>query len=531
MPRAAAPPGAAAAAARPHAHRARRQHLFRHARLPRSQRADVALRVRRDRPALGADGQGTAAGRTRAPACTRAPSTNGRCAGPRVDLARLAATPWKKLIAKAREARRTRPVLHHRIRAADDPARVSRTARPRELCVDLGEIRATRDGRARRAPIAEIEIELEQRRRAPTCFGLALALAADLPLAVMTDTKAERGYALRARVAARRAPRRCARRRRARRRRDDRRRAARRSRASACTRSPRTRRDSSPTTIPNGFTRCASARGDCARASRSSRRSRPPTLLDPVVAEVKWLAGVLGTARDWDVFVTRDAAAARRVVRARSRARRRASGGCARARRARRRGRARRCARGGRLAALSAPVAGRRGSLCATPRFGAPLAAPGTPARRRRARRTRRDVRGATSSRAAIASSLRVAADAGARVERGAARGADRRQAAALRRRVLRAALSGQAHPSLPRDARRRAGRARPAQRRRDRRRRSPASSPGPADDAAAGAVRGWVAAQAAALEPHARQGLAAVRRGAGRSGHAQAIDARGSAW
>jgi len=65
--------------------------------------------------------------------------------------------------------------------------------------------------------------------------------------------------------------------------------------------------------------------------------------LDPVVAEVKWLAGILGTARNWDVFVTetlpplaawfaRDAGTAARLrgLRARAAARRRTARGDAR---------------------------------------------------------------------------------------------------------------------------------------------------------------------------------------------------------
>ena len=63
------------------------------------------------------------------------------------------------------------------------------------LCVDHGEIRATRDGRKRRVPIAEIEIELES-GAAANLFGLALRLADDLPVAIMTASKAERGIAL-----------------------------------------------------------------------------------------------------------------------------------------------------------------------------------------------------------------------------------------------------------------------------------------------------------------------------------------------
>jgi CHAD domain-containing protein len=70
----------------------------------------------------------------------------------------------------------------------------------------------------------------------------------------------------------------------------------------------------------------------------------PAATLDPVVAEVKWLAGILGTARNWDVFVTetlpplaawfgRDAGAAAgfRRLRARAAVRRRAARSDARA--------------------------------------------------------------------------------------------------------------------------------------------------------------------------------------------------------
>ena len=138
-----------------------------------------------------------------APACTRAPSTNGRCGVRMSTSPRLAATPWKKLVAKAAKngglvaccttefERRTIPLEFPDGTTA-------------ELCVDLGEIRAACDGRTRREPIAEVEIELKS-GDAANLFRLALALSADLPLAVMTDTKAARGYALRARVAARRA--------------------------------------------------------------------------------------------------------------------------------------------------------------------------------------------------------------------------------------------------------------------------------------------------------------------------------------
>jgi inorganic triphosphatase YgiF len=65
-----------------------------------------------------------------------------------------------------------------------------------ELCIDSGEIRATCDSRARREPVAEVEIELKS-GDAANLYRLALALAADLPPGFAQDTKAARGYALR----------------------------------------------------------------------------------------------------------------------------------------------------------------------------------------------------------------------------------------------------------------------------------------------------------------------------------------------
>ena len=155
--------------------------------------ADVALRVRRigkrwvqtiKGPAEPATGGGLFARAEYEWPLTR----------PALDYDRLAATPWNKLIAKAIKRgglarcfttgfeRRTIPL------GFPDGTRA-------ELCVDLGEIRAMRDGETRRAPIAEIELEL-QLGSASNLFGLARRLAEDLPVAVMTTSKADRGYAL-----------------------------------------------------------------------------------------------------------------------------------------------------------------------------------------------------------------------------------------------------------------------------------------------------------------------------------------------
>jgi inorganic triphosphatase YgiF len=155
--------------------------------------ADVALRVRRigkrwvqtiKGPAESASGGGLFA---------RA-EFEWPLSRPMLDYAQLSTTPWNKLIAKARKrgglARRFTTDFERRTIPLGFP-----DGTRAELCVDLGEIRATQDGETRRAPIAEIELELEK-GSASNLFGLARRLAEDLPVAVMTMSKAERGYAL-----------------------------------------------------------------------------------------------------------------------------------------------------------------------------------------------------------------------------------------------------------------------------------------------------------------------------------------------
>jgi len=306
----------------------------------RLERADVALRIRR----IGGRWIQTVKGPPVADAGAglhARPEHEWPLPGPQVELGRLAATPWKKLAAKVTKngglvaccttdfTRRTIPLEFPDGSSA-------------EFCVDLGEIRAPCDGRTRREPIAEIEIELKS-GDAANLFRLALALSADLPLAVLTDTKAARGHALR-RGLSRAVP------------------------------SP-VRAQEVPLAhdVSTADALAAVARGCLHQVAANAaglvadddpewihqmrvgtRRLRsclgllapfvPAATLDPVVAEVKWLAGILGTARNWDVFVTetlpplaawfaRDASAAvgLRRLRARAAARRRAARGDARA--------------------------------------------------------------------------------------------------------------------------------------------------------------------------------------------------------
>ena len=156
------------------------------------ERASVALRVRRDGarwlqtvkgPPLAAEG-GALHARS---------EYEWRIAHPRVDAKRLAETPWHKLFKKALKhgplvalfttdvIRRTLPLAF-----ADGTTAL--------LAIDVGAIRAKAPRRPRR-PIAEIEIELGH-GSTESLYTLAQDLLDDWPLRVMAANKASRGYAL-----------------------------------------------------------------------------------------------------------------------------------------------------------------------------------------------------------------------------------------------------------------------------------------------------------------------------------------------
>jgi inorganic triphosphatase YgiF len=115
----------------------------------------------------------------------------------RLDLSWLAQTPWHKVFAKAQAS----GLLAAQF-ATDVVRRTVPLAFPNgttaTLAIDTGAIRS-KQRNARRVPIAEIEIELENGNddgSAAPMFHLALALLDDWPLSVATATKASRGYAL-----------------------------------------------------------------------------------------------------------------------------------------------------------------------------------------------------------------------------------------------------------------------------------------------------------------------------------------------
>ena len=218
-----------------------------------------------------------------------------------LDPALVATTPWHKVLAKALRrgglvrcfstefARRTLPL------AFPDGTHA-------ELAIDRGEIRAFANGRLRRAPICEIEIELKA-GEVVNLYRLALALRADLPLRVLADSKAARGYALRrgahlvndepvhaARVAL--AP-----------------------DASAVEALAAVARECLHQIAANAAGLLSETDPEWIHQMRvGTRRLRsclslvvhvaPAVPLDDVRADIKWLAKILGHARDWDVFTT-----------------------------------------------------------------------------------------------------------------------------------------------------------------------------------------------------------------------------------
>jgi inorganic triphosphatase YgiF len=111
-------------------------------------------------------------------------------AGPRLDPARFAETPWHKLLLRLAASGRLRRVFRTVIARTSQPLAFPDGSRA-VLCIDVGFVQAGR----RRQPLAEIEIELTA-GHPQRLFDLALALAQEVPVKVATASKAERGYLL-----------------------------------------------------------------------------------------------------------------------------------------------------------------------------------------------------------------------------------------------------------------------------------------------------------------------------------------------
>ncbi len=156
-------------------------------------RAGVALRLRRDgrkwvQTVKGRPGPESAGGLT-ARAEFEWPVT-----GPRLDPLRFTTTPFRRVLGKAErrglEAQFTTDIVRTTIPVAFADSTLAL------VCIDVGDVHSDDEGRRLRAPIHEIEIELEA-GNAIRLYELAYALAADVTLSLAPFTKAERGYALR----------------------------------------------------------------------------------------------------------------------------------------------------------------------------------------------------------------------------------------------------------------------------------------------------------------------------------------------
>jgi inorganic triphosphatase YgiF len=221
-----------------------------------------------------------------------------RLPGPRLDPARLATTPWRKLLAKAQQRGDLVPQFTTDFLRQTIPLAFPDGTRS-TLALDVGAIRARRLP-GRRAPIAEIEIELVA-GSAARLYELALALSDDWPLTVATANKAERGYALvRGEPDGWRLP----------------------VRAGAAEIGAKATAEAALRAIAQECLHqiAANAAGLVADSDPEwvhqmrigTRRLRsclaliapvaPAERVDPLVAEIRWLAGILGAARDWDVF-------------------------------------------------------------------------------------------------------------------------------------------------------------------------------------------------------------------------------------
>ena len=294
--------------------------------------------------------------------------------GPKLDASRFAVTPWQRPLANAVASGALGPRF-----TTDFERRALKLGFPdghrAELAVDVGEIRTggdTRSRQASRVPIAEAEIEVAAGDAVPL-FALARALAADLPLAVGTADKALRGRALaqgdpdgwrepvRAQHVALDGNANAAQ--------------ALAAIASECLRqiaanAAGLRHDDDPEWVHQMRVGTRRLRSCLALVASIAPKKRVAQLR----AETKWLATILGRARDLDVFATETLAAAERdyatdagTNAAGTAAFRRISARVARERR-KARAAAREAVASKRFTALVLDV----GALAATPRFGAP---------------------------------------------------------------------------------------------------------------------------------------------------------------
>ena len=156
-------------------------------------RAGVALRLRRDGRVWLQTVKGPAE-KASAGGMTARIEFEWPVEGARIDPLRFATTPFRRVLGKAEkrglEAQFTTDVMRTTIPLAFADSTMAL------LCIDSGEVRTEMDGTRLHSPIQEIELELEA-GQAIRLYELAYVLAADVQLSLEPLSKAERGYALR----------------------------------------------------------------------------------------------------------------------------------------------------------------------------------------------------------------------------------------------------------------------------------------------------------------------------------------------
>jgi triphosphatase len=223
-----------------------------------------------------------------------------RLAMPSLDQALLMQTPWHRVFSKAQKHGKLAPLF------ATDVVRRALALEFAEgttatLAIDVGAIQTKRPV-GRRASIAEIEIEIGSGTPLPA-YALALALLDDWPLSIATATKAARGYALaRGDPEGGKAP----------------------VRAEPVAIAPDDPADQALRAVAQGCLHhiAGNAAGLVAAADPEwvhqmrigTRRLRSCLRLleaiagakrvAPLVKEARWLAAILGKARDWDVLAS-----------------------------------------------------------------------------------------------------------------------------------------------------------------------------------------------------------------------------------
>ena len=304
-----APPRGGRDAARPRAHGARRQHVFRHAGLAPRRCGHRRCGAPR-RHALAANGQRPAA-RQAGGALHARGEYEWPLTGPRLDPVRLATTPWRRQLGDAiaggsLASRFTtdfeRRTLAVRLSRRDAGETVHRPRRhPRRGTSSRGR------RRTRSVPVAEIEIELESGQHARAVRAGRSAGLRRCRCPSPRPTRPQRGQALvQGRPDGWHKP------------------VAQSGRAAEGRHGPEALRTIAIECLHHVAANATGLVRDddpewIHQMRVGTRRLRaclglvahfvPAGRLAPLLAEIKWLAGVLGRARDWDVFAHRDHAA------------------------------------------------------------------------------------------------------------------------------------------------------------------------------------------------------------------------------